>query len=217
MLAAALALGAPLDSYTSPDHPVQRGILAAIAALAGVPMESIPLGIDGCSVPVHALPIRAMARAYAHLANPASAPEYERQLAPLAAAMAAHPWYIDGTDGADSLMMERGGGRLVVKGGAEGVLCVAVRDASVGLALKVESGRNERAHAVAIEALRQLGLLSDAEVLAMGDLARPPVYNHRHILVGETAPVVTLRLARGHDDVHGGSDQHFRGGQTRIV
>lgn len=195
MLAAARAMGAPLEGYTQPLHPVQQGILAAIAALSGIPAAHIPLGIDGCSVPVHALPVRAMARAYAYLADPPAVPEYTPLLAPIAEAMAAHPWYVAGTDSADTLMMERAGGRLVVKGGAEGVLCVAVRGAGVGLALKMESGRNERSHAVAIEALRQVGLLSAADVEAMGDLARPPVRNHRGLLVGETRPVVTLLRA----------------------
>ena len=196
MLAAAQALDAPLEGYTRPDHPVQQGILSAIAALSGVRAEDIPLGIDGCSVPVHALPVSAMARAYAYLADPSAAPEYAPLLTAIAEAMATHPWYIAGTDGADTQMMERAGGRLVVKGGAEGVLCVAVRGAGVGLALKIESGRNERSHAVAIEALRQLDLFSAAEVAAMGDLAHPPVRNHRGLRVGETRPVVTLQRAR---------------------
>lgn len=193
MLASTRALGAPLDSYLSIDHPVQQGILANVAALTDVPAERILIGVDGCSVPVHGVPVRAMARAYAHLADPASAPAHEALLAPLGEAMAMHPFYVDGTGGGDTLMMERAAGRLVVKGGAEGVLCVAVRDAGVGLAIKVESGRNERSHAVAIEALRQLGLLDNAEVEAMGELAHPPIYNHRRILVGRTRPTVSLQ------------------------
>jgi L-asparaginase II len=193
MLAAARALGAPLESYLSIDHPVQQGILANVAAIAGSAPERIVLGIDGCSVPVHGIPVRAMAQAYARLADPTSLPEMAPLLAPLAAAMADHPWYVDGTDAPDTLMMERAGGRLVVKGGAEGILCVAVRDAGVGLAVKVESGRNERAHAVAIEALRQLDLLAPAEIDALGELVAPPVRNRRHLRVGQTRPVVRLR------------------------
>ena len=83
MLAAARALGAPLEGYLSLDHPVQQGILANVAALAGVPRERIVIGVDGCSVPVHGLPIRAMAYAYAHLADPTRAPAYAPLLAPL--------------------------------------------------------------------------------------------------------------------------------------
>ena len=192
MLAAARALGAPLESYLSIDHPVQQGILANVAALAGVPRERIVIGVDGCSVPVHGLPTRAMAYAYAHLADPTSAPACAPLLAPLAEAMVAHPWYVRGTGGPDTELMERAGGRLVAKGGAEGVLCIAVRDAGLGLALKVESGRKEGAHAVAIEALRQLGVLGPDEVEAMGDLAHPPVRNHRGLYVGKARPVVKL-------------------------
>lgn len=193
MLASARALDAPLDSYLDPDHPVQRHITSAVAALAGLPADAIVLGIDGCSAPVHGMPVQAMARIYARLADPSSAPDYAPFLAPIAAAMTAHPWYVQGTDGPDTLLMERAGGRLVVKGGAEGVLCVGVRDAGIGLAIKMESGRGEGAHSVAIAALRQLDLLSPSEVEAMGELAAPPVRNHRGLHVGETQPVVILQ------------------------
>jgi len=193
MLATARALGAPLDSYLSIDHPVQQGILTNVAALSGVPREHIVVGIDGCSAPVHGLPMRAMARAYARLADPHSAPSYAPTLELLANAMATHPWYVDGTDGPDTLLMERAGGRLTVKSGTEGVLCVAVRGAGVGLAIKMESGRNQWSHAVAIEALRQLDLLSASEIEAMGDLAHPVVRNHRRLRAGDVRPTFTLR------------------------
>jgi L-asparaginase II len=192
MLASARALGSPLDDYLSIDHPVQQGILTHIAALSGVPHERIVLGVDGCSAPVHGLPMRAMARAYAHLADPQTLPDHADTLAPLVEAMASHPWYVDGTGGADTLLMEQAGGRLMAKSGAEGVLCVAVRGAGIGLAIKRESGRNEWSHAVAIEALRQLDLLSASELEAFGELAHPVVRNHRRLPVGEARPVFTL-------------------------
>ncbi len=193
MLAAARALGAPLETYLDPAHPVQRGILAAVAALSGVAPERIVRGVDGCSAPVHGLPLSGMARAYAHLAGPTEdAHGYAEPLQTVAAAMTGHPWYVRGTGGPDTVMMERAGGRLVVKSGAEGVLCVGVRDAGVGLAIKVESGRNEGSHAVAIAALRALGLLNERDEQAMGELAAPPVRNHRGLTVGVTRPVLAL-------------------------
>ncbi len=193
MLASAQALEASLDEYLSIDHPVQRGILTNVAALSGIPRERIVVGIDGCSAPVHGLPVRGMARVYAYLSDPPSTPTYASTLEPLADAMAAYPWYVDGTNGPDTLLMERAGGRLVVKSGAEGVLCVAVRGMGVGLAIKMESGRNEWSHAVAIEALRQLDLLSASEVEACGELAHPIVRNHRRLRVGDVRPTFTLR------------------------
>jgi L-asparaginase II len=200
MLAASRALGAPLESYLSIDHPVQQGILANISALAGVPRHRIALGTDGCSVPVHGVPVRAMALAYARLALPGSVPAFAEPLAKISEAMSAFPWYVSGTDSGDSLLMERLAGRLVVKGGAEGVLCVAVRDAGMGLAIKMESGRNDHAHAVAIEMLRQLGLLTADEVEALGDLVSPPVLNHRRLLVGTVRPTVQLSHAESEVD-----------------
>jgi L-asparaginase II len=192
MLAAARALGAPLETYLSIDHPVQKGILSNVAALTGVPRQRIALGTDGCSVPVHGVPVRAMALAYARLARPASAPAFTDALALICDAMSSCPWYVSGTDSGDSLLMERLPGRLVVKGGAEGVLCLGVRDAGIGLAIKMESGRNDHTHAVAIEILRQLDLLKPDEVEALGDLVSPPVLNHRRLLVGSVRPAVQL-------------------------
>ncbi|MCK4578306.1 MAG: asparaginase, partial [Candidatus Marinimicrobia bacterium] len=50
-LAAAKALGAPLEGYLEPDHPVQAAILMELKRLAG--LDEIPVGVDGCSAPTY--------------------------------------------------------------------------------------------------------------------------------------------------------------------
>jgi len=69
---------------------------------------------------------------------------------------------------------------------------VAVRGAGIGLAIKMQSGRNEWSHAVAIEALRQLDLLTASDIDAFGELAHPVVRNHRRLRVGDVRPTFTL-------------------------
>src|SRR6266850_138508 len=51
MLALAVHLGAPVDSYLDPGHPVQTLIRARIETLAGLPVGATRLAIDGCSAP----------------------------------------------------------------------------------------------------------------------------------------------------------------------
>ena len=45
-------------------HPLQQDILQTLSELAGCPKDDIRLGVDGCGVPVHALPLRAWSRAF---------------------------------------------------------------------------------------------------------------------------------------------------------
>jgi L-asparaginase II len=67
MLAAALALGAPVEGYERPEHPVQRLNCKTLAELSGAE----PLwATDGCSVPTFALPLARAARAFYLLAQP---------------------------------------------------------------------------------------------------------------------------------------------------
>jgi len=194
MLAAARALDVPLDGYLDPAHLVQQHILEGVAALCHVPPGEIVIAVDGCGAPVHGVSMIQMARAYAHFAAPETTPSpvSAENVATIAAAMTAHPWYVRGTGGPDTEMMDKTQGRLLVKGGAEGVLCVAVRGAGVGLAVKMEGGRETALHAVAIAALRSLDLIDEADLDALGDLAAPPIRNHQGRHVGHTRPVVDL-------------------------
>ena len=73
MLASARHLGAPLAGYTQPDHPVQRRVAAALAAMAGVDALPAP-GLDGCGLPTWPLTLGQLATAMARLADPAGLP-----------------------------------------------------------------------------------------------------------------------------------------------
>jgi len=61
----AKAAGWEVDTYWQPDHPVQQGALATMAALTGVPARQIGTATDGCGVVSFALPLRAAALAFA--------------------------------------------------------------------------------------------------------------------------------------------------------
>ena len=105
-------------------------------------------------------------------------------------------------DRLDTEMIRAGNGRLISKIGAEGVYTVGVLPCAdwpngLGLALKVEDGDDRRARPPAvIEALRQLGVLSDSEITALATYAPTPITNRRGERVGEARAAFSLNVTR---------------------
>ncbi len=189
MLAAARALEASLENYLHPDHPVQVRIRDTIQEFTGVPTGSLASGIDGCSAPNAAVPLHAMARAFATLVQ-SSDPDGQTVIE----AMTRHPFLVAGTDRFDTSLMEVSKGRLVAKGGAAGVHCCADRGSGQAIALKFESGDGTWVGTAVLATLHQLGRLDAGELQALQRFARPSLRNHRRIEVGRAMAVFELPL-----------------------
>lgn len=169
--------GWPADEYWLSGHPVQVAVRDVMARVFGRPAAALQTGIDACGVPTYAFPLREIAAAYAYLADPASAPTSDPRsslAAPMALvrdAMLGNPEMVAGTrDQLDTSVMKALPGRIVAKGGAEGLRTFGIlpgprgRNADAGasgLAVKIEDGGSApRATAAAsVEALAQAGVL----------------------------------------------------------
>jgi len=205
MLALALHLGAPTETYDQPDNPVQLAIGRTIAQFSGIPLEDIAVGVDGCGVPVFGITVKAMALMYARLiAPPASYDDKTKDACRrIVSAMSTYPELIGGTvDRLDTEIMRAAKGRLVSKVGAQGVYTVGVLPSEewprgFGLALKIEDGDDHRARpTVVIESLRQLGILADESLEAVARYAFFPVHNRRGDVVGEVTAEFKLNRAQ---------------------
>ncbi|HEX8162932.1 MAG TPA: asparaginase [Pyrinomonadaceae bacterium] len=204
MLALALHLGAPTETYDRPDHPVQRAILRAVSQFSGLPEGEIDTATDGCGVPVFALPVRAMAMMYARLVSPgapgAGLDEATRTAAArIVAAMTGAPEMVGGThERLDTEMMRVTRGRIISKIGAEGVYTVGVLPSErfprgLGLALKIEDGEDRRARpTVVVESLRQLGALDAEASERLEPYASFTIRNHNGDAVGEVRAAFEL-------------------------
>lgn len=201
-LAYALLRDAPIDEYIAPEHPIQQTILQTFAEMSGVPAAQIHTGIDGCSAPVFAVPLYNAALAFARLADPTGLPEPRaRACRRIVQAMIEHPDMVAGPERFDTEIMRLCAGRLVAKGGAEGYQTIALLPGALGegspalgIAIKIADGDlGKRAvPLVAVEILRQLGALSDAELAQLRDFGPRPVLNWRKIEAGELRPVFKL-------------------------
>lgn len=204
MLALARHLEAPTENYDEPSHPVQRLIAQTVARFSNVSVENIVVGIDGCGAPIFAIPVFAMALAYARLVSPPADFDSLTQVAcqRIVKAMVAFPEMIGGTrNRLDTELIRAAGGRLISKIGAEGVYTVGVLPSAVwprgfGLALKVEDGDDHRARPPAvIDALRQLGVLSGNDLETLSGYSPTVIRNRRGDQVGEARAAFTLSIS----------------------
>jgi L-asparaginase II len=203
MLALALHLGAPTETYDHPESPVQQLILDTVARFSGLAAGEIVRGTDGCGVPVFGMPVGAMALMYARLVAPGQelGDEAGRAAARIVAAMTGSPELVGGTrERLDTEMMRATGGRVISKIGAEGVYTVGMLPSSrwprgLGLALKIEDGEDRRARpTVVIESLRQLGALDDGALESLKPYSTFPIQNHRGDHVGQVRANFELEM-----------------------
>jgi L-asparaginase II len=204
MMAVARARGWEPEGYERVEHPVQARLLTEVARWTQMPPEAIGLGVDGCGVVCYALPLRQMALAYAGLA--AAARRGEPGPAAVVQAMASHPEMVAGEGRICTELARVTEGRVFAKTGAEGVYCVGVPGAELGIALKVEDG-SVRAVAPAVAGvLRELDLISEDDFGALHSFVFQEVANTRGEVTGQVRPAIRLRAAEAEAGASGASD-----------
>ena len=185
MLALALAEGWPTAGYERESHPVQRAMRAAVAEACGMSAPDLSVGIDGCNAVVFGLPLRAMALGYARFASAAGGDDPRRRaLARIRDAMTAHAWATGGAGRLSTELMERTSGRLVAKGGAEGLECIGAPALGLGVALKCEDGAARALGPAAVTVLEHVGALAGEDPARLESLRRPVLRNHVGLEVG---------------------------------
>jgi L-asparaginase II len=212
MLAFAKMRGLSLENYLDINHPIQQDILAAFAEICQIPAREIHLGTDGCSAPNFAIPLYKAALGMSRLCDPRGlSPERASACRKITSAMTTYPEMVSAYGEFDEQLMRTGDGKIVCKRGAEGYQIIGLlpsvlrHDApGVGIAIKVSDGDASRTAldlthsvrvrpAVAVEILRQLGVLSSDQEQALTTFGPVnPIKNHRGIVTGESHPVFKL-------------------------
>lgn len=162
-LVTAKVLGEATRNYIDRDHPAQQRVSAAIREMTGWDISRSPWAVDGCSIPTIGLPLHALARGAANIADAhAHAPARQAAIARIRAAIAAEPFMIAGDGRACSDIISCIGDKAFVKFGAEGVFFAPLFSLGLGLALKVRDGATRAADTAIASLLHNLGLLDGA-------------------------------------------------------
>jgi L-asparaginase II len=182
MLACAQTAGWPTAGYDHLDHPVQQAIVRTIETWSGTSRSQIMIARDGCGVPVFGISLEAMARAFARFA--AAMSRGDEVPARIGSSMLCNPFLVGGTDRFDTVVMTEAPG-ILCKIGAEGVHSAAIVSDGIGIALKVEDGASRAQYPALLALLQHLGALPDPLPQRLAEIARKPVRDTRHEVVGE--------------------------------
>lgn len=196
MLTTAKYMNESTEDYYQLDHPVQQRILEVISDLSEVPKDDIEIGIDGCGVPVHGIPLERIALCFAKMAQPEEFGDKRRNaIQTVTASMMGAPEMVGGTDRFCTDFMKVMDGRMFGKAGAEGVYCIGDLETGLGIAIKIEDGNGRATNPVAVEVLSQLGLLTAEQMEGLATYHKPQLRNAREEVIGQLKPTFTLKNA----------------------
>lgn len=182
-----------VHDYLDPNHACQKEIKKIIADMCSIEENEIHVGVDGCSAPVHGIPIYNMALGYARIANPENLDEnYRNTSNRIFTAMNKEPFMVSGTGGFCTALIENTGGKLIGKIGAEGVFCVGVKGRNIGIAIKIEDGSMKAVAPTVVRVLEELDILTKEELLKLEKFREINNINDRKIVVGKMKPVFRL-------------------------
>ncbi len=196
MLAICKMKGWDTRTYYLPDHPVQQRILDEICNFSGLSRNQITVGIDGCGVPVFAMPLERMALMYANLAHPNFSEDYAESCQRICKAMTTYPLMVAGTGQFASVVMQVSQGNILAKPGADGIFCSHIFDRGLSVAVKMEDGNGEVLSLVMMSVYQQLGVLNAQQLEALQSFACVNNKNCRGEVVGMKESIFELEYIK---------------------
>ncbi len=159
-LTTAVHLGEQTTGYVDRHHPVQQRVEQAVGLMTGVDLHSEEGGIDGCGIPVFALPLRRLALAMARLVDPVDLDDVTAAACRrLTALLPSRTQLTSGAGQSEPQLAAAAAETVILKGGAEGVFMAALPDRGIGIALKVRDGAERAADEAIWGLLDQLGAM----------------------------------------------------------
>ena len=180
--------------YVQAEHPVMREVSATLAAATDTDLSKMPSGIDGCSIPTYAIPLKQLALAFARVGTGLGlSPERAVAAKRLRQAVARAPFMVGGSGRFDTQVMAQLGERVFCKVGAEGVYCASLPELGYGVALKIDDG-NARGAEVAMAAMLQALLAcNEADQQVLETLSQPVLRNWNNTVIGSLRPSTQLK------------------------
>jgi L-asparaginase II len=154
MVATCAVNGWNLETYKSPEHPLQIAIAAEFEKLSGEKITKV--GVDGCGAALFAISLRALAHAIRNLTL-SNEPIHQE----VVNACRNNPIMVSGVGRLPTLLMQKVSG-LFVKDGAEGVMIMSTPKGEV-IVWKMSDGSQRGNAPLSVATLSHLGITVDLE------------------------------------------------------
>lgn len=197
-----------VKGYHLKDSPVQKQIINFISMLSQTPMYKIATGIDGCGVPVFALPMRNIALAYAKLADPFNlSEEITNAITYNFECINKHPEKIN--DYYTPSYYINKNPDLLMKDGSRGVICMAIRSRKLGIVIKLQDGWSDEFQGIIIaRVLEQLKYEDTALIEQLKTCYRTTLYNDCKDEIGHAEADFELNIDPSYfNDLYGTSSE----------
>ncbi len=186
MLLACEAQGFPMVGYEMPDHPLQMENHKTMARYAGMKLEDLEYGVDGCGVPTWWLNLRAIATASARYADPEFAEgELEGTIKDrVFEAYHKASWYTAGTGRFGTPFNAESDGKWLGKIGGESVFGVSFRNRGLGIGIKVMDGNSRALGPPLLYAMKKWDLVSEDQLDRLKDWVNVERFNAPKTFIG---------------------------------
>lgn len=185
ILALCVYYGWDLKSYLNEKHPAQKLILKYISEICEYPKKKIKLGVDGCGVPVHSMPLYNMALGFANLVNFKSNDKkisFAYKL--IVDSMKKYPQIVSGVGRLDFALAKASNNVILAKAGGEALNCSGVLTKGLGIAVKISDGTRRAIAPALIQALKEMKLLNKTQIQKLKNFAHPQIRNFRGDKIG---------------------------------
>ncbi|MBM7646559.1 L-asparaginase II [Scopulibacillus daqui] len=187
--------GMSKSGYWDINHPLQTLIHHTLSELSECPKESIKIAVDGCGVPVFALPLKHMALSYLKLACPDLIKDTETREAVrrMTAIMNHAPEMVASHQFICTELLKDD--NIVAKGGAQGVYCLGLKKERTAVALKVYSGSEAVWPNIIARVLEQLDYENKKTINRLKQLKPNKIINDSGWVVGQIETPFKLNKA----------------------
>lgn len=195
MLALGQYIGADLSTYLQLLNPIQQHMLHTVADMCKLSAEQLETGIDGCGVPVFAMPIEKLGYAMACFGHPIDLPEKRAEACRrLIGAIQKYPLHLAGETRFETELMQITNSKVIAKSGADGIFILTVPNKGMGIVIKAEDGSHRAVFPTVVETLKQLELIDANQLKALKRFHQQDNVNWAGTKVGEIRPVFTLQF-----------------------
>lgn len=192
MMLLARELGEEVSGYWKRDSRAQQEILEITAMMTGTAAKDIKTGVDGCGVPVYAVPFYSIAASYLRLMCPELIPDTALRTAVIKNVNVIHkyPHMIAGKDIVCSVLASSED--LLGKSGALGVYAVGIRSLGVGVVVKIMDGSHDEFAAAVLRVFEELGYENGEVTAKLKELYPSVIVNDNKEMVGRRKAVFRL-------------------------